>query len=92
MNLNQKSLIDFCTKHDITVTGYSPLGQPGNKSGISNSLDHPKIEELAKKYNKTTAQIALRHVVSDYANFFFNEPILNTTAIILNNNNDYDLL
>ncbi|XP_076174185.1 aldo-keto reductase 1B-like [Ptiloglossa arizonensis] len=63
VNLNQKSLIDFCTKHDITVTGYSPLGQPGNKSGISNSLDHPKIEELAKKYNKTTAQIALRHVL-----------------------------
>ncbi|XP_053978052.1 1,5-anhydro-D-fructose reductase-like [Hylaeus volcanicus] len=63
INLNQKPLIEFCTKNNITVTGYSPLGQPGNRAGISNNLDHPKIVELSKKYNKTEAQIALRYVL-----------------------------
>ncbi|XP_076630772.1 aldo-keto reductase 1B [Colletes latitarsis] len=63
VNVNQKELIEFCTKHNITVTGFSPLGQPGNRSGIPTSLDHPKIVELSKKYNKTTAQITLRYVL-----------------------------
>lgn len=63
VNVNQKPLIEFCTKNDITVTAYSPLGQPGNKAGIPNNLDHPKIVELSQKYNKTVAQIALRYVV-----------------------------
>lgn len=65
--MNQKPLIEFCTAQNITVTGYSPLGQPGNRSGIPNSLDHPTITELAKKYNKSAAQVALRYVVSNCA-------------------------
>lgn len=67
VNVNQKPLIEFCKKNNITVTAYSPLGQPGNKAGISNNLDHPKIVELSKKYNKTTAQIGLRYVVQQGA-------------------------
>lgn len=63
VNVNQKPLIEFCTKNNITITAYSPLGQPGNRSGISNNLDHPKIVELSEKYKKTTAQIALRYVL-----------------------------
>ncbi|CAK9807888.1 Aldo-keto reductase family 1 member A1-A [Anthophora quadrimaculata] len=63
VNLNQKPLIDFCKKHNITITAFSPLGQPGNRSGIPNSLDNPKILDLSKKYNKTPAQIALRYVL-----------------------------
>lgn len=63
VNLNQKPLIEFCKKHNITVTAFSPLGQPGNRMGIPNSLDNPKILDLAKKYNKTPAQIALRYVL-----------------------------
>lgn len=63
VNLNQKKLIEFCNKRNVTVTGYSPLGRPGNKAGIPNSLDHPKVMELAKKYNKTPAQVALRYVL-----------------------------
>nr|XP_031843049.1 bifunctional protein STORR-like [Nomia melanderi] len=62
VNLNQKPLIEFCAKHKITVTAFSPLSQPGNKHGISNNLDHPKIVELSQKYKKTPAQIALRYV------------------------------
>lgn len=63
LNLNQKRLIDFCKQHDITVTGYSPLGRPGNRYGIQNSWDNPKIQSIVKKYNKTPAQIACRFVV-----------------------------
>ncbi|XP_003696050.2 aldo-keto reductase family 1 member A1-B [Apis florea] len=63
ININQTPLIEFCKKHNITITGYSPLGQPGNKTGLPTSLDHPKIIELSKKYNKTSAQIALRYIL-----------------------------
>lgn len=63
VNVNQQSLIEFCKKHNITVTGYSPLGQPGNQVGVPNFLQNPKILELANKYNKTPAQIALRYAL-----------------------------
>lgn len=66
VNLNQKKLIDFCKKHGITVTGYSPLGRPGNRRGVANSLDNPVILKIAGKYKKTPAQVALRYVVSFY--------------------------
>ncbi|XP_017764987.1 PREDICTED: aldose reductase-like isoform X1 [Eufriesea mexicana] len=63
INLNQTPLIEFCRKHNITITGFSPLGQPGNRFGVPNSLDNPKLIEISKKYNKTTAQIALRYIL-----------------------------
>lgn len=63
ININQTPLIEFCKKHNITITGYSPLGQPGNRSGLPTSLDHPKVIELSKKYNKTSAQIVLRYIL-----------------------------
>ncbi|KOX80213.1 Alcohol dehydrogenase [NADP(+)] A [Melipona quadrifasciata] len=63
VNVNQKPLIEFCKKHNITITGYSPLGQPGNKAGIPTGLDNPVVIELSKKYNKTPAQIILRYVL-----------------------------
>ncbi|XP_070168867.1 1,5-anhydro-D-fructose reductase [Polyergus mexicanus] len=62
INVNQEKLVDFCKKRNITVTGYSPLGQPGNASGIGNRLDSSVVLKIAKKYNKTPAQIALRYV------------------------------
>ncbi|XP_020295785.1 1,5-anhydro-D-fructose reductase-like, partial [Pseudomyrmex gracilis] len=62
ININQEKLVDFCKEHNITVTGYSPLGQPGNSSGVANQLDNPVILQIAQKYNKTPAQIALRYV------------------------------
>ncbi|XP_012172366.1 1,5-anhydro-D-fructose reductase isoform X1 [Bombus terrestris] len=63
INMDQKPLIQFCQKHNITITGYSPLGQPGNRAGIPTFLDNPVLVEFSKKYNKTTAQIALRYVL-----------------------------
>lgn len=64
LNLNQKPLIDFCKKNDIAVTGFSPLGRPGNRHGIKNLWDDPKIQELSQKYKKTPANIACRFIVS----------------------------
>lgn len=55
--------MDFCKKHNITVTAYSPLGKPGNSWGIDSKLDDPVILQLAKKYKKTPAQVVLRYVV-----------------------------
>ncbi|KAJ8680125.1 hypothetical protein QAD02_015912 [Eretmocerus hayati] len=63
LNLNQKPLIEFCKKHDITVTGFSPLGRPGNRYGIKNLWDEPQIQELVQKYKKTPANIACRFIL-----------------------------
>lgn len=62
VNLNQEKLINFCKKYNIVVSAYSPLGRPGNRLGIKNSLDNPIIIKAAEKYKKTPAQIALRYV------------------------------
>ncbi|KAI4503123.1 hypothetical protein M0802_002167 [Mischocyttarus mexicanus] len=62
VNLNQENLINFCKKYNIVVSGYSPLGRPGNRLGIKNSLDNPVVIKIAEKYKKTSAQIALRYV------------------------------
>ncbi|XP_032686431.1 1,5-anhydro-D-fructose reductase isoform X2 [Odontomachus brunneus] len=62
INVNQKRLIDFCKKHNITITGYSPLGHPGNQSSIKDHLDSPVVLQIAQKYKKTAAQVVLRYV------------------------------
>ncbi|XP_015112513.1 1,5-anhydro-D-fructose reductase [Diachasma alloeum] len=62
VNFNQRPLIEFCKQQNITVTAYSPLGRPGNRHGVVNSLDDPKMQTIAEKYKKTPAQIALRYL------------------------------
>ena len=51
--LYQKELWDFCRKNNIQLEAYSPLTR-GSK------LNDVKLLALAKKYNKTTAQILIR--------------------------------
>lgn len=48
----REELVQLCSKHGIKIEAYSPLAR-GNK------LEDPTINAIAKKYNKTPAQILL---------------------------------
>lgn len=50
--LQRQELVDLCSKHGIKIEAYSPLAR-GNK------LEDPTIVALARKYEKTPAQILL---------------------------------
>lgn len=49
-------LLSFCKRKGIALTAYSPLGQ-------GKILDEPVIEEVARRYGKTPAQIILRWAI-----------------------------
>lgn len=51
---NQQQLQDFCDDNDIAVTAWMPLMR---NRGL---LDDPVNVEIAKRYNKTPAQVVLR--------------------------------
>ncbi|PEB55502.1 aldo/keto reductase [Bacillus pseudomycoides] len=51
--LTQEELHAFCKEHRIQLEAWSPLMQ-------GQLLDHPTLQEIATKYNKSTAQIILR--------------------------------
>lgn len=51
--LNQNELVDFCRKHNIRVEAHSPL-----MGGHLNEVR--ELGEIAKKYQKTPAQVVLR--------------------------------
>jgi aldehyde reductase len=70
----RRELVDLCRKLNISVTSYGTLGSPGRFEDFHkldpnrefphrDLMQHPLVLELAKKYNKTPAQILLRHLV-----------------------------
>ena len=52
----QKDLLEFCKKHNIILVAYSPLAR-----GRIN--ENKIIKEIARKYEKTPAQISLRWII-----------------------------
>lgn len=73
--LQQTELLEFCKRNDIIVTAYSPLGSPGNRSGVvinghpspdnkdkvlPSILEDDTILAIASSHNKTPAQILIR--------------------------------
>ncbi|KAJ8245502.1 hypothetical protein GJAV_G00271410 [Gymnothorax javanicus] len=60
----QPKLLEYCQQNDIVIVGYSPLGTSRDASWV-NLHSPPLLEDSAlvaigNKYNKTTAQVALR--------------------------------
>ncbi|WP_245831024.1 aldo/keto reductase [Sediminibacillus massiliensis] len=51
--LSQVETREFCKQHNIAVEAWSPIAK-------GTYLDHPVLQEIAEKYNKTAAQIILR--------------------------------
>ena len=50
---NQTDVIEYCKKQDIVVEAWSPLGR-------KDCFENEDIKNIAKKYNKTPAQICIR--------------------------------
>jgi diketogulonate reductase-like aldo/keto reductase len=57
---NQKKLLSYLTKHNITLTAYSPLS---GTNGAEKLLSDTKLVSIAKAYNVSSAQIALKYQV-----------------------------
>lgn len=55
--LQQPELVDFLHKNNIQVTAYSPLGN--NVYGEERIVDDPAIVNIAKKLNKSPAQVCI---------------------------------
>ncbi|KAM3926624.1 dihydrodiol dehydrogenase 3-like [Leptodactylus fuscus] len=65
--LNQNKLLEFCRSHDIVLVGFSVLGSSRLENWIDQNapgvLDNPVINAIAKKVNRTPAQVAERHLL-----------------------------
>ncbi len=58
--LPQEELIAYCKSKNISLTAYSPLGNPGyRKDAAPKTLEEPVVLDIAKKYNKTPVQVLL---------------------------------
>lgn len=71
--MQQDEIVNFCSKNEITVVAYSPLGSPGfNKymgdvgktpKELPNIFGNPTVLEIAEKHKKTPAQVILRFII-----------------------------
>lgn len=71
--LQQRELVEFAQKNGVVVVAYCPLANPGinkfyKKLGLPEKelpsmLTDATIKKIAKKHNKTPAQIMLKHLL-----------------------------
>ncbi|XP_047611257.1 aldo-keto reductase family 1 member C15-like [Phacochoerus africanus] len=63
--LNQSKLLEFCKSKDIVLVAYSALGSQRNSNWVDDSnpylLEDPVLNAIAKKHNRSPAQVALRY-------------------------------
>lgn len=59
----QSGLIKYCQKRDVKILAYEPLGRVDTSSKTPSFLFDAKVMEIAKKHDKTPAQIILRYMV-----------------------------
>ncbi len=52
---SNNELVEFYKERNILVQAYSPLGSTG-----ASIINHPEVQEIAKKHNKTGAQVVLK--------------------------------
>lgn len=60
VELNQKKLREFCKERDIVIIAYCPLGRHNAEAKKPAFLYDERTKAIAKKYNKTPAQVAIR--------------------------------
>lgn len=80
--LSQVQLKKFCDERDITLTAYSPLGNPGSQVNTASDKDKllkdVVVNRLADKYKKSPGQILLKFAViftfsySTFVDWFYN--------------------
>jgi diketogulonate reductase-like aldo/keto reductase len=60
--LQQTELLEFCKRNGIVLTGYSPLGSPGNNKdkGLPILVEDSVILTIASSHNKSPAQVLIR--------------------------------
>ena len=51
--LTQDDVREFCAEHQIAIEAWSPLAR-------GNALDDPTVDDIARRYGKTPAQVILR--------------------------------
>lgn len=66
--LSQAKLKEWCERHQIILTGYSPLGSPDRparlvEEGDPAPLFDPTVQAIATRYNKSPAQILIRWAI-----------------------------
>ncbi|XP_032740403.1 aldo-keto reductase family 1 member C3 homolog isoform X2 [Rattus rattus] len=65
--LNQSKLLDFCKSQDIVLVAYAALGSQRPTNWVDKNapflLNDPVLCGMAKKHNRSPAQIALRYQV-----------------------------
>jgi len=67
--LQQPKMLEFCTKNEILLTAYSPLGSPDRPADLKAAdepllLEEPIVQNIANKNNVSTAQILINWAVN----------------------------
>ncbi|XP_037891130.1 aldo-keto reductase family 1 member B1-like [Glossina fuscipes] len=65
--LTQTALLGYCRAHNIAVTAYAPLGSPNRPWAFKDTpkalLNDRKVLAIAKKHDKSPAQILIRYQI-----------------------------